>query len=234
MAPDNHILDDIPAFALGSLDKKEHDKIQSHINQCPQCQAELFAYNETIGLLALAVTQNSPSSRTKYRLLDQIKSQDIRPTLGQTFSRWFHTAPAFSLISLSLVVMLLISNLFLYQKYSDLNQMHRHGYSTVLLDGTDTSPNSKGMVVYTNDGKSGFLVVNDLPSLPLGKNYQLWLIKGTDRTNGGFFSVAADGYHVMEITSPDNLTNYDGFGITIEPAGGSPKPTGKKVLGGSF
>jgi anti-sigma-K factor RskA len=30
------------------------------------------------------------------------------------------------------------------------------------------------------------------------------------------------------------LDAYTDFGVTVEPAGGSPGPTGDKVLGGSF
>jgi anti-sigma-K factor RskA len=138
------------------------------------------------------------------------------------------------MISITLVVLLVVSNILLWRQVSDLNQMQRHGYSAVGLSGTTTAPDATGMVVYTQNGLSGFLVVNNLASLPDSKQYQLWLIKGTDRVSGGVFSVAPDGYHVMEIESPELLTSYDGFGITIEPAGGSSGPTGSKVLGGNF
>ena len=90
------------------------------------------------------------------------------------------------------------------------------------------------MVVYTNDGRYGLLVVNKLTTLPDSQQYQLWLVKDGLRTDGGVFSVGKHGYFVMEIDSPERLTDYDSFGITIEPAGGSPGPTGERVLDGSF
>jgi len=52
------------------------------------------------------------------------------------------------------------------------------------------------------------------------------------RTNGGVFSVDQDGYAVMEVYAPQPLSAYPQFGITVEPAGGSPAPTGEKVMGG--
>jgi anti-sigma-K factor RskA len=59
----------------------------------------------------------------------------------------------------------------------------------------------------------------------------LWLIQDGQRTSGGVFSVSDEGYGSLWISSPEPLATYSAFGITIEPAGGSPGPTGDKVLG---
>ncbi len=54
---------------------------------------------------------------------------------------------------------------------------------------------------------------------------------GNNRTDAGVFSVNEEGYGKLHIDLPKGLSAYTGFGITIEPAGGSPAPTGEKVLG---
>ncbi len=46
--------------------------------------------------------------------------------------------------------------------------------------------------------------------------------------------VSAEGYGSLSVESPKHLISYSQFGITIVPAGGSPGPTGEKVLGGQF
>jgi hypothetical protein len=48
------------------------------------------------------------------------------------------------------------------------------------------------------------------------------------------FSVDAGGYGTTMVTSPLPLTSYVAFGVTVEPIGDSPGPTGQKVLGGTF
>jgi hypothetical protein len=53
------------------------------------------------------------------------------------------------------------------------------------------------------------------------------------RTSGGVFAVNPEGYGALWISSPEPLSSYPAFGITIEPVGGSPGPTGEKVLGGN-
>jgi anti-sigma-K factor RskA len=58
-----------------------------------------------------------------------------------------------------------------------------------------------------------------------------WLIENGQRTSGGVFSVSQEGYGSLRVSSPQPLSNYSAFGITVEPVGGSPGPTGNKVLG---
>lgn len=90
---------------------------------------------------------------------------------------------------------------------------------------------STGLIIISNDGEYGTLIVQNLPHLPEAEAYQLWLIKDGQRTSGGLFNVSEDGYLAKIIYSPEPLAHYQTFGITIEPATGSPGPTGEKVLG---
>ena len=64
--------------------------------------------------------------------------------------------------------------------------------------------------------------------------YQLWLIQDEVRTSGAVFSVSDKGYGSVQISSAEPLGSYSTCGVSIEPSGGSPGPTGKKVLGGTF
>ncbi len=65
--------------------------------------------------------------------------------------------------------------------------------------------------------------------------YQFWLIDPSgDRTSGGTFSVDAQGRGWVLIRSPKPLNNFQSVGVTIEPEGGSPAPTGAKMMGTSL
>ena len=130
--------------------------------------------------------------------------------------------------------MLVASNIFLVNQVNRLSDMQKHGFGSVSLSSTQFAPKASGLMIYTNDGRYGLMVVNGLGQLPDGKQYQLWLTKDNVRTSGGVFSVSKYGYFVMEVHSHTLLTSYDSFGITIEPTGGSPAPPGNKVLGGKF
>jgi anti-sigma-K factor RskA len=107
------------------------------------------------------------------------------------------------------------------------------GLPVVELSHTEHAPQGRALLVMSRDSRKGTLVVDGLPALGEEQQYQLWLIKGEDRTSGGVFAVGQDGYGYLRVSSPEAMFNFDSFGVTIEPAGGSPLPTGPKVLAGS-
>lgn len=243
MTDQDHVFEDIPAYALGALDTSDQARLEAHLANCAVCQAELRTYQELVAAVSLSAPLYQPPARLKQTIINQIKPQ-IRPeisiapsTRGGVWSNLWNRlrpTPALTLGAAAMIVVLLASNLLLWKQVNDVTAMQRHGYNSLILNGTTKAPDARGMIVYTLDGKSGFLVVNGLKALPATQQYQLWLIKSGQRTSGGIFSVEPDGYQVLEIKASMLLTIYDSFGITIEPAGGSPGPTGDRVLAGKF
>jgi anti-sigma-K factor RskA len=106
------------------------------------------------------------------------------------------------------------------------------GTEVIFLDDTQGGW-AKGMLMLPPQGQQPVLVAFGLPRLPAAKAYQLWLIRDGTRYSGGLFNVDKEGYGLLQVASPIALKEIQQGGITIEPAGGSPGPTGLKVLGGS-
>ncbi len=78
------------------------------------------------------------------------------------------------------------------------------------------------------------LSVENLPLLPPGRSYQLWLLVDGGRDSGGLFEVDESGRGYLVIRAPRPLSQYDQVGITEEPEGGSLTPSGERLLGGSL
>ena len=71
-------------------------------------------------------------------------------------------------------------------------------------------------------------MVRNLPPLPQGRVYQLW-VAGADgtRESAGVLTwtdQAGNGYTLIKC--PEKLARWQSFGVTEEPAGGSQVPTG--------
>ena len=74
----------------------------------------------------------------------------------------------------------------------------------------------------------------DLPPLPYGMVYQVWLIKDSRVHGAGWFTVDSTGYGQTVIIPVAPFREFDAVGITIEPRGGSIDPTGVSVLSGGL
>src|SRR5207245_7153933 len=78
-----------------------------------------------------------------------------------------------------------------------------------------------------NDKAAGDLLVANLPPAPAGKAYELWTLGGPAPRPAGVFQVDASGCAVQRV---EPAAGASGFAVTLEPAAGSPAPTGPGVL----
>jgi hypothetical protein len=101
---------------------------------------------------------------------------------------------------------------------------------------TVTGQQAAGTLVLNSELKSGVLFVWGLQILDGAHAYQVWLIQPDGhRVSGGLFRPEPGQPFVsVVIPSARPFSDFTGLGVTIEPSGGSPGPTGPKVLGTTF
>jgi anti-sigma-K factor RskA len=90
------------------------------------------------------------------------------------------------------------------------------------------------VVVWDKDKGSGVLQLDKLSPPGPGKDYQLWVIdpKKPQPVSAGVFSVPNEGVVRTSFHPVVPVESADGFAISIEKAGGAPKPQGQIVLVG--
>ena len=246
-----HVTDQIPAYALDCLDAEEVLQVEEHLAVCAACRVELEAYKSTAAQLGLSAPQVQPPARLKASILSRVKQPQSAPVSASTpagqevtnapglWVRLYRSLvtsvranPVWVGVSLLLIIALAASNVALYRQVQSLRQSSE--FHLVALKGTTNAPGASGIMVISQEGMAGTLIVDGLPVLSTSHQYQLWLIKDGKRTSGGLFYVGQGGYGFLAVQSPGSLLNFSSFGITVEPAGGSPGPTGAKVLGGNL
>jgi anti-sigma-K factor RskA len=241
MSQETHVIELLPEYALGCLDEDDEILVSEHVATCSVCRAELEAFENVTDRLVFAAPETAPPVRLKQQLMNRIQPPMEPATAGPQQLSWWQklaallqqSAPVWGAASLVLVLILAVNNLMLR------NQAHEPvltsgGMRIVALASTDAASSAAGTLVISADGEYGSLAVDGLPPLGNAQQYQLWLIKDGERTDGGVFSVNPEGYGVLWIESAAPLSSFSAFGITVEPAGGSSGPTGEKVLGGSL
>ena len=103
----------------------------------------------------------------------------------------------------------------------------------VLSSTAARAPKAVAVSVWSQDQQAGVLVVDNLPALPAGRDYQLWVIdpaKGTP-VSAGVFKVDDKGKVRIEFKPVQPIGTADKFAITIEREGGSEIPTLTKLVG---
>ncbi len=106
----------------------------------------------------------------------------------------------------------------------------------VLMNGQEVNPGGYGKIIWDPDKKKAILQISNLPPVPKGKDYQLWVIKGKTPISAGVFTVNdpvnESLFKIDQLVETDKKV-INAFAITLEPKGGVPQPTGQMYLLGS-
>ncbi len=226
----------LPAYAINSLDAGETEIVTRHLPNCPECRAELAHFAVVVDALPYAAPEAIPAPDLKARLFEQIQTASAKETAVTTkpLSWWQRiTAGAsglfnpgrWQLATVLAVLLLLVGSFALWQL------LKPAAPDQFILTPTAAAPHAQGVMEVGSNSQKATLTVTGLPPLSAENQYQLWLIQDGVRVSGGVFSVEADGSQTISIHAPQPIPDYGAFGITIEPAGGSPGPTGERVLG---
>ncbi len=257
---EEHVFDLLPGYALGILDGEDLQKVYRHLPQCARCREELSTYTQTVDQLALAAPLQTPPADLRAKVVQRVAGTVEPRYMSASFDRpqasradlpyeakrpgLFDRLRAMrtprlgwvlGALAVILLLFLAVNNVLLWQRVNALQGQTPGGKAHMVhLIGTQNAPQTTGYLLVFEGNSYGTLTVDNAPLLDANHQYQIWLIKDGKRTSGGVLDVDEDGYGVLEIVSNQPLMNYQSFGITIEPKGGSPAPTGKKVLGGSL
>lgn len=230
----------IPAYGLGSLDPDEAGDLALHLKACPDCLALLAEYQSIVDSLALAAPDAAPSPALRGRLLAEINGSTkevaaLRPARvavarpGKGAARRIDNRRAWpALAVVALAAVMIVGLLWAYTA-----GMMGDGRTVALLP-TEFAPEANGELRFTRDGRAATLEVWRLPPLPAGQVYQLWLVADERQNSGALFRVNENGWAEVPVAMDRLAAGYFDCDITIEPEGGSPGPTGERVLVGEY
>jgi hypothetical protein len=98
------------------------------------------------------------------------------------------------------------------------------------LNGTGAAPRSYAKVTWSRS-RGLLFSASRLPVLKAGTAYQFWLITRSGPFNAGLITPDAAGRVTFVTDSPGDVPRpVTGAMVTLEPAGGRPRPSGKIVL----
>jgi anti-sigma-K factor RskA len=223
------------AYALDALEPEERMRFEEHLGRCSACRAEVAGLHETTALLA-GTTEVAPPPSLRDSVLAGIEGVRPLPPLTRDQEpasaperrrRWFPAAGTPLLMAAAVLAILVAAGAALWQPWQEdartptaaerVLQAEDARRTTVELPREAT-----GTVVLSRSEGRAVLVAEGLPPAPEGKVYELWLQTPTgDLRPAGLLPDRADATVLLE----GDASRATGFGITVEPDGGSEQPT---------
>jgi len=231
--------ENIPAYALGALDKEDAAALESHLRTCESCRDELDAYRATSDNLLMGFPPQNPSAALRRQLQRRLPAAQkaTRPRLQWSLSR--------AAVGIA-IVLLLALNVFsisqvraLQRQQAELMDQMQNGQMALAMlsySNTQTFPineeKARGSLLLDKEYNNAVLILRGLPAIPNNQTYQIWLITpNEDRVSAGLLRPQTDQPFIAEpIRSTQDLVNFVGVGMTVEPAGGSDHPTGMQIF----
>lgn len=241
MANENHNLfkENLAAYALGALDIDEVPLLETHLETCAECRAELIDYQQVSDGLLSALPPQIPPTTLRNKLAAQLPGaqETQRPRLAWFLDRWAVVGAFVLLLGVNIFSFMQIQALQKQQaSLAAYLQNDQTAISMLAYPSTQSLPLSgegiAGSMLVDKGREVGVLFVWNLPRLETGQAYQAWLIdEQGNRISGGVFAPEENQpYTTVVIVSPKPLGEFSGLGVTVEPWGGSPAPTGQRVM----
>lgn len=223
------------AYATDALPEPERRLFKEHLDECTSCRQEVD------GLIAAAARLGDtvaipvpPDLRT--RVLAEITNVRQAPPvvaaadpMGQ--QAWFRQPLGIAASLLLLLAMGLAAVAATESQRADRAEQTAQRVAALATDphgARVTRPVRSGgnSTVITADSEAVFRAVG-LDPLPQDRAYQLWVMDNSGARSVGLLGRAASG-DVQRFV--DHLQPGDRIGLTIEPAGGSDRPTSRAVV----
>jgi anti-sigma-K factor RskA len=224
------------AYVLGALPEEEKLSFEEYLAAHPERQAELDELGAVAGLLAFSPQEQEPSPELRSWVMEIVEAEDEpRRVRGRsTFARVgdFLSVRSLALGAAALLVIGLLSwNVLLQDQVQNLqgqvqDAQDQRQSPTIELEGSwaDQGANAEVVSIHKNQA---ILVAKDMPSVPEERTCQIWVISDDVPKPSGLFQ---PDQNVTAAPVTNSIKKGDVIAVTVEPAGGSKKPTSDPVL----
>ena len=248
----------LPFYALDALSDEERELVEAYLAEHPEVREQMGELQSAAEALPYAVTPVEPQRRIKDALMARVAvsqrsgASEQKQASRPRERRWANLFPALSFaVAIVAVIWVVILNIQLSQLRHQVSSLSEalvaqsnsieqinaklpqtpvSAVVTISLKGTDARPQAHGELIADPQSASAVMVVTGLGQLEAGKTYQVWLIDAAGPKNAGLLTVDANGQAVLIVTSDTTIGSFNALGISVEPEGGSPQPTGDIVV----
>lgn len=233
------------AYALDALEGGERERFERHLAHCRRCADEVRGLTATATGLALAAAEAPPADLRTRVLAAATVTRQLPPVSSPTRasapeSRGRPAAPwgtrlvaGFAALCLVVAVTSGVFGISAEQRLQA-TQAQNRAISAVLsapdarIASQPVTHGGTATVVVSRSERKVVVTTRGLPALPSSRVYQLWFIGPSRVASAGLLPGPSEGRTAPVLAS--GLQPQDRLGMTVEPAGGTSRPTTTPIL----
>jgi len=225
MPDDLHVL--TGSYVLDAISEAEREEFERHLQNCPTCDAEVRGLRETAARLALACAVNPPARMEQQVLAGTYRTRQLPPLAASRPGRVLHFPRRLAILaaaaSVAAAVALGITQLTAQHQLDQARATAIARVVTAPDAHVDTARAAGGSVTVVTSIRLHEAVVSTsgMASLPSGRVYQVWVMSPSGARSAGLM-------HGSSLLA-SAVRPGDQIGITVEPAGGTARPTTSPV-----
>jgi anti-sigma-K factor RskA len=235
MGDDLHVL--TGSYVLDAVSDAEREEFERHLQHCPTCEAEVRGLRETASRLGLACAMTAPARMEQWVLAATYRTRQLPPLSAdrprRAFPRRAFPRRAFprralprrlavlaAAASVAAAVALGITQL---SAQHQLDQARATAIARVVtapdahVETKRTSAGGSVTVVTSAALREAVVSASGMASLPSSRVYQVWVMSPSGARSAGLM-------HGSSLLA-SAVRPGDRIGITVEPAGGTARPT---------
>ena len=239
MRDDLHVL--TGSYVLDAISDAEREEFERHLQHCPTCETEVRGLRETAARLALACAVTSPARMERRVLAAAYQTRQLPPLSADrprralprralprrassrsTFPRRTVTRRVAVLAAAASVVAAVALGITQLSAQHQLDQARATSIARVVtapdahVETARTSAGGNVTVVTSAALREAVVSASGMASLPSSRVYQVWVLSPSGARSAGLMH----GSSLLAAIRPG-----DRIGITVEPAGGTARPT---------
>lgn len=240
------------AYALNAVSDDERAAYEALVGESEESRNEATELQDTAVILGLAVDPVTPSPELRASILDQIArtpqlSRDTvvlkdavdaaplasTPAAVKAQARWFQR-PAVAIASLAAAVAIIAGGVSLVTDVGSTpsnptaSQMEQLTLASDKQEEVVELGDATATLLWSNSLGLSALAMDGASEAPEGKVYQLWYIDDDGARDAGVMTASVDdgSWQLLE----GEMHTGDAVGVTVEPVGGSEKPTSMPIV----
>jgi anti-sigma-K factor RskA len=229
------------AYAADALTGAELAQFEKHLGQCPSCAEEVRGLRETAARLGLATATVPPPAMRQQVLRAANRTRQLPPSgrrplagLPRRRARLRRPLTAVAVTAMAAAVVVLAFLQAGTQHRLEQAQSANQAVAAVLaapgarIVTSGTAVGGTVTAVVSARDHEAVVTAAGMPAPPASRVYQLWLISVSGARSAGLMPASSAGSTPPVLTT--DIQPGDHLGITIEPAGGSVRPTTAPVV----